>query len=54
MRGFAGRSGFVDEFCVEESGGGSVDLVESDLVGKKLAYDTNKRGKELTEPRLCH
>lgn len=43
-----------EEFCVEESSGGSVDLVESDLVGKKLAYDANKRGRELTELRLCH
>ena len=39
---------------MEESLGGSVELVEWDLVGKKLAYDTNKRGKELTKLRLRH
>ena len=44
----------MEEFCVKESLGGSVNLVESDLVGKKLAYYTNKKGMGLTELRLCH
>lgn len=55
MKGFAGRSDFLEElFCLEKFLGGSVDFVESDLVGKKLAYDTGKRGKRPTELRLCH
>ena len=55
MTGFAGRSDFVEEeFCVEDSLAGSVNLVESNLVGEKLAYYTNKKGMELTELRLCH